>query len=321
MLGFRYLKTRPTDYIVLFKNGIAQKEGAGLSFLYYAPTSTVVSVPMASVDVPFAFEESTADFQQVSVQGQLTYRISDPKKIASMLDFSISAPGRFNSEDPDKLSQRLVSAAQVHISSVVHRMKLGSFLTAHEAVGKEVLPLIRQSPTIAMLGLEVLDMSILGIRPAPETAKALEAESREQLLRQADEAVYARRNAAVEQERRIKDSELNTELAVQEKNRQIREKKLQAEIAAEQQRATLIETRVLNERKEADSRAYALEANLKPIRDTDWRVLMAANSAQMDPRTSVALAFREIAENASKIGELHISPDLLNSLMGPKAGK
>lgn len=321
MIGFSYLKARPTDYIVLFKNGVARKEGAGLSFLYYAPTSTVVSVPMGSVDVPFAFEEATADFQSVSVQGQLTYRISDPKRIATMLDFSLAPSGRFNSDDPEKLSQRLVSAAQVYTSSVVHRMKLSAFLGAHDQVTAEVLPLIRQSPTIAMLGLEVLGMSILGIKPAPETAKALEAEAREQLLRQADEAVYARRNSAVEQERRIRESELNTELAVQEKNRQIREKKLEADIAAEEQRTMLIQTRVENERKEADSRAYALEANLKPIRETDWRVLMAANSSQMDPRTSLALAFREIAENASKIGELNISPELLNSLISPKSGK
>ena len=108
---------------------------------------------------------------------------------------------------------------------------------------------------------------------------------------------------------------------MQEKNRQIREKKLEADIAAEEQRTMLIQTRVENERKEADSRAYALEANLKPIRETDWRVLMAANSSQMDPRTSLALAFREIAENASKIGELNISPELLNSLISPKSGK
>ena len=62
-----------------------------------------------------------------------------------------------------------------------------------------------------------------GINPDPAVMRrALEAEAREALQRESDEAIYARRNAAVEQERRIKESELNTEIAVQEKQRKIR---------------------------------------------------------------------------------------------------
>ena len=34
-----------------------------------------------------------------------------------------------------------------------------------------------------------------------------------------------------------------------------------------------------------------------------------------DPKLMIALAFRELAENASKIGELNMSPDLLKTLL------
>jgi len=105
-------------------------------------------------------------------------------------------------------------------------------------------------------------------------AKALEAEAREALQRRSDEAIYARRNNAVEQERRIKESELNTEIAVEEKRRQIRETQMAADIALEEQRSGLMDKRVENERKDADSRAYTLEVTLKPVRDVDWRTLM-----------------------------------------------
>ena len=87
-----------------------------------------------------------------------------------------------------------------------------------------------------MLGVEILGLAVLSIRPTPEMARALEAEAREALQRQSDEAIYARRNAAVEQERRIKESELHTEIAVQEKQRQIRETQMAADIAVEEQR-------------------------------------------------------------------------------------
>ena len=46
----------------------------------------------------------------------------------------------------------------------------------------------------------------------------------------------------------------------------------------------------------------------------DWKVLTALNGNQ-DAKSSIALAFRELAENAGKIGNLNISPDLLENLL------
>jgi hypothetical protein len=93
-----------------------------------------------------------------------------------------------------------------------------------------------------------------------------------------------------------------------------------AEIAVEAQRAELVDTRVANERKEADARAHALRAMLEPLKETDWRTLLAAGGGA-DPKLNIALAFRELAENAGKIGELNISPDLLAQMLRGKEGK
>ena len=70
----------------------------------------LVQVPIASADVPFVFNEVTADFQDATIQGELTYRISDPKQIAALLDFSVDARGRGRSTDAEKLSDRLIHA-------------------------------------------------------------------------------------------------------------------------------------------------------------------------------------------------------------------
>ena len=321
MFGISYLKTGPTDYILQYRRGKLLREGAGLSFLYYSPTSVLVRVPLATVDVPFAFEDVSADYQGVSLQGQLTYRVSDPRKLASLMDFSISPSGRYNTDDPQNVSERLVSAVQELCADQVHQRPLRELLGAQRVISEQVMSGLRGASIANMLGLEILTLAVVSIRPNPETAKALEAEARELLLRQADEAIYARRNAAVEQERVIKETELNTELAVQEKKRQIRQREIAGQIEAENQRQELIVTKVENERKEADSQAYKLDAVLKPLRETDWRVILAAGAAKMDPKTGVALAFRELAENAAKIGQLNISPDLLTALMDDKAAK
>jgi hypothetical protein len=48
------------------------------------------------------------------------------------------------------------------------------------------------------------------------------------------------------------------------------------------------------------------------LHGADWRVLLAANNGGTN--TALALAFEELASNAGKIGQLNISPDLIQAL-------
>jgi hypothetical protein len=273
---------------------------------------------MASSDAPFAFQESTADFQSVAIQGQLTYRVADPKRLAALLDLSITPQGAYKSEDYRKLAERLVHTTQTLMRAETQKLTLLEALTSSTMLSTVVLAGLKASEAVSQLGVEIMNLSLLSVRATPEMSKALEADAREALQRRSDEAIYARRNNAVEQERRIKESELNTEIAVEEKQRQIRETQMAAEIAIEKQRAGLMDQRAENERKEADTRAYTLETTLKPVKEVDWRTLMMLSTHGGDPRTMIALAFQELATNAQKIGELNISPDLLNSLLGSR---
>ena len=145
-------------------------------------------------------------------------------------------------------------------------------------------------------------------------SKALQAEAREQLLKEADEAIYARRNTAVELERTIRENELQTEIAVAEKEREVHETEMTAQIALEQQRTALVETKVANETQEAEARGAALQAVLSPLRDLDWHTLLAMQG-DGGSKALVAAAFEQLARNAEKIGQLNISPDLLDTLL------
>jgi hypothetical protein len=291
----RFMKASPTTYVLHFRNGRIRREGAGLSFYYWGPTATIVAVPLASADAPFAFQEATADFQAVAIQGQVTYRVADPRRLAGVLDMSVRPDGRYRADDYQKLPERLVHATQTLMRAETQQLTLREALTSSALLTERVLARLRTSETVVGMGLDVLGLSILAIKPTPESAKALEAEAREALQRRSDEAIYARRNAAVEQERRIKESELRTEIALEE------------------QRSALMNERVANDRKEADSRAYAIEATLAPLRGLDWRTLMVLRGGE--PGATIALAFQEIATNAQKVGELNITPDLLRALL------
>ncbi len=315
MLGFRFVKFPPTTYVIQFRSGKIVRAGAGLSFFYFAPNSMLVQVPIASADLPFVFNEVSADFQDMTIQGELTYRISDPNRITALLDFSLDVRGHYRSNDAEKLGDRLVHAAQILARSFTQRHTLAELLVSSDTLVQEMIEKLKACETVAMLGVEVLGLSIISIKAAPDMAKALQADAREQLLRKADEAIFVRRNAALELERKIKESELNTEIAVEQKKRQVRETQMEADVAVEQQRSQLVEHRVENERKEAEARGQALRATLEPLKDIDWRTLMAASAGEINPKLLVAMAFRDLADNAAKIGQLNISPDLLNALL------
>jgi hypothetical protein len=334
MFGIRYLKANPTQFVIQYQNGRLRRTGAGLAFFYYQPNSSIAIVPIASSDAPFIFNETSADFQAVSVQGQLTYRISDPLRVASLLDYTIAGKlGRYTSEDPEKLSQRLINLVQVLVRADVQALTMRQAILSGDQIAASVLARLAQHPSLEALGMEALALNILAIRPTPDMGRALEAEAREELLRQADEAIYDRRNAAVEQERRIKENELNTEIAVEEKKRQIRETKVEAELAVEakeqqvrtaklegqisleEERKRLVNARSENARAEADVQAYALEASLRPLQELDQNVLQMLAIHSGDPRLMVSAALKEIAQNAGKIGNLNISPELLETLL------
>jgi regulator of protease activity HflC (stomatin/prohibitin superfamily) len=316
MFGISYRKANPTDYILHYSQGKLTREGAGLSFFYFSPSSTIVSVPLASANIPFVFNEPTADFQTLTVQGQMTYRIVDPKKAAAMLDYTVDAKGRYLSDHYQKLPERLVYGLQTLLRAEIQVLPLRSGLIHGDELAARIAGRLKASPEVIQLGVEILNLSVLSLKPTPEMAKALEAEAREALNRNADEAVYTRRNAAIEQERRIKENELQTELLVQTKQRELHEREMEAEIALEKQRAALTDQKAENARKEADTRAYALRAVIAPVEGLDWRTLMMLNPQGGSAATTIGMAFQELAANAQKIGELNISPDLLRSLVG-----
>jgi regulator of protease activity HflC (stomatin/prohibitin superfamily) len=319
MFGIRYLKAPPTTHVMQFRGGRLVRQGTGLSFFYFAPTSVIAQIPMASSGVPFVFNEVTADFQDATIQGELTYRVSNPATLAALLDFSVDTGGRYRSDDPSKLSDRLIHATQILARAFTQKHPLRDLLISSDGLVTHVRDGLKDSEAVSMLGVEVLGISILSIKATPEMSKALQAEAREKLLQEADEAIYARRNSAVELERQIKENELQTEIAVEQKRREVRETKLAADVALEEGRAKLVDLTVENERKESRARADALRATLEPIKEIDWRTLMAARSG-LDSSQLIAMAFRDLADNAEKVGMLNISTELLQALMGSAPG-
>jgi hypothetical protein len=334
MLGISFVKAQPTTHLIEYKAGQIVREGAGLSFFYFAPTTSLVAVPVGSRDCPFIFENVTADFQTVTVQGQVTYRISNPSNAAKLLNYTLKADGKtYESDDPEKLPERVIATAKVLIQQSVREMSLRDALRAANQISAQVAKEFSAHPEVSALGLELLGFSILAIKPTTETARALEAEARESILKAADEAIFERRNSSVDGERRIRENELNTEIAVEQKKRQIRETQMEAEaslrkkkheleqadmaasINLEEERKAFVEKKAANVRTLAEADAHRVQAVVEAFKNADPRIIQVLAAAGMEPGQLIAQAFGGIAERAERIGELNMSPELLNSLL------
>ena len=316
MFGIGFVKSEPTTYLLQYRGGRVVREGAGVAFFYYAPTSSLVAIPVASKEQGFIFEQVSADFQSVTVQGQVAYRVAEPKQLASMLNFALKPGGRgYESDDPEKLSGRVVRVVELLSKQAVKDLALRDALRAADTISVRVLAEMRRHPEIVLLGLEILGVAILAIKPVPETARALEAQAREAILKSADDAVYERRRAAVENERAIRQSELETESVVQKRRQELRQAEMAASVALEDKRKEFVARNAENTRTLAQAEADRLTAVMKALEKADPRVVQALAAAGMQPQQLIAQAFGGIAEKAERIGQLNVSPELLQSLL------
>jgi regulator of protease activity HflC (stomatin/prohibitin superfamily) len=296
MFGIGYFKAQPTEFVRKVAGGRVKREGQALSFYYLKRRTSIVIVPVSSADAAFVFNEQTGNYQAVAIQGQLTYRIVEPRRTMDMLNYVIDPKRRMHvSQDPERLEQRIVVAVQMETRRQVEDKSLEEVLGNAASISAEVQEEVRSRALLAPLGVELISLNFTSVSPNPEVGKALEARYRETLLRRADEAIYARRAAAVEEEAKIKSNEL------------------EGEISLARERERLIDLEAANDRKvsqawgerrelEAGFTARASEMELAPYRD-------------LDPRKVLALAMRDIGNNADKVGNLNITSEVLADLL------
>ncbi|MBM3955084.1 MAG: SPFH domain-containing protein [Planctomycetes bacterium] len=295
-MWFPYFKGRPTDHIIRYSGGRRRGEGPGLAFFYWQYDTQVVAVPTQSQDVNFVFNELSADHQEITLQGQVTFRLAEPRRAAELFDFSIDPVSyRPLSEDRDKVGRRIANLVQVATRDEITPRPLEQALAEAPRLAGAVTAALRGGPGLAEMGAELLTVEFLSVRPTPEVAKALEAELRESLLRRADIAVYARRAATVDEERTIREKELAGEKTLEEQRREMIA--LQGANALEEARNA------------ASARAVAADA------EADFQRKRLDVFRDVDPRSLLALAMRELADNAGNIGNLTITSDILASLL------
>jgi regulator of protease activity HflC (stomatin/prohibitin superfamily) len=295
MFGYTYLKSRPTDYVVLYRGGHARRQGLGLSGFVFAPTTTAAAVPTDARDEIFAVEALSADYQTLTVQGLLSFRIGDAAQAVARQDFSINLlTGHHTGEPMKQIVERLRAIMQTACRDALVRSTLDAALNKTGELAEAIVSTIAADKQLAGDGIVVDRVLVLSVKPAPEIRKALEATLREQLLRQADAAVFDRRRSALADEHDIK-------LRDEQNKREIGETELTNQQALEAGRKTLADAKAATSKAEAEADAVALRERLKP-----W--------AELSSQHIAALALKEWANRNTTLASLAVGGDTMQQL-------
>ncbi|MGV9313219.1 SPFH domain-containing protein [Streptomyces sp. NPDC003691] len=318
-LGWRHLRSAPTSHIRHHRGGRLVHDGPGLGFWYRALSAALSEVPVDDREESMAFHARTSDFQDVTVQATVVYRIGDPALAATRLDFSIDPDtGAWRGAPLEQLSTLLSETAQQHALDVLSRTPLAAALVDGVAAVRDRMAAgLAAEARLGETGLTVVGVRVIAIRPEPEVERALRTPARELVQQEADRATYERRAVAVQRERAIAENELASRI----------------ELARQEER--LVEQRGANARREAEE-AAAADA-VKAQAEAARTVRLAAAEAEaarelgearaaaeaawlraygaVDPAALRALTATRLAENLPHIESLTVSPDVLTGLL------
>ncbi|MFI6638345.1 SPFH domain-containing protein [Streptomyces sp. NPDC050504] len=317
--GWRHLRSAPTAHIRHHRRGRLAHDGPGLSFWYRSLTAALSEIPVNDRELTMAFPARTADFQDVSVQSTVTYRISDPAVAAERIDFSVDPDtGAWRGAPLEQLATLLTETAQQHALDTLARTPLSKTLVDGVATVRERIAAgLAAEPRLPATGIEVVAVRVMAIRPEPEVERALRTPARELVQQEADRATYERRAVAVERERAIAENELASKIELARREEQLVDQRgTNARRAAEESAAAdAVHAEAEAARKVRIARAEAQAARELGEAQASARAAWLRVHAETDTATLHALAAAGLAENLPRIDSLTLSPDVLTGLL------
>jgi regulator of protease activity HflC (stomatin/prohibitin superfamily) len=307
--------------MLFFRGTKLRRSGRGLAFWFSPFAASVAEVPVDNREVTFAIHGRSADFQDVVVQGNVTYRVAEPAATAARIDFAIDLRHGTHLRQPlEKLASVLTQLAQQRALSYVKDAPLREVvLRGHEGIRAAIEEGMAGYPVLTDLGLVLVSVRIASVKPSAEVERALEAPTRERIQEEADEATFRRRAQAVEKERAIQENELQNQIELARREQQLIEQRGQnaRRDATEKAEAGRIEAEGDAERTriggEAQGGSIRVVEGARVAIDRErleaYRTMPAAVLA--------ALAAQELAKKLQnvKIDHLSITPELLGPIV------
>src|SRR5215467_8293595 len=179
----RHLRADASSHILNYRNARLVRSGRGLAFWFLPLSASLAEVPVDDREMTLLFHGRTADLQDVTAQGVVTYRVLDPEALASRVDFSIDARTGAHTKQPvDKIELRLGTLAQEHATGYVGSHPLTAVLSeGHVLIREAVERGLMGDGALREMGLGISSVRVTSVKPSPDLEKALEAPMRERI--------------------------------------------------------------------------------------------------------------------------------------------
>ena len=320
LFGFRHLRSEPSSHILFFRKGKLVRSGRGRAFWFHPLSASIAEIPCDDRDESFLFHARTSDFQDVTAQGVITYRVANPEVVAERIDFSINvSSGRYTGKPLEHVSQLLVQSAQQLAWAYLSRVNLKTALAEGvDQIRQRIAKGLVANGALESMGLQIVSVRVASVAPTAELERALQAPTQEAIQQTADEAVFQRRALAVEKERAIAENELSNkiELAKREEEliaqqgqnaRKRADDKIQVAEVLEQSKA---------DRRRVDARARADASEMVTTVEVKAEQERMAIYRDLPAHVLLGLAAQELARKLERIEHLNISPEMLGPLLG-----
>lgn len=214
LFWMRHLRSEATSHILHYRDGKLYRDGRGLAYWFNPMAAAVAEVPVDDRDLNYSFKGRTRDYQEMTVQGVISYRVTDAKLLAERVDFAIDLERGTHRKQPlEQIAVLLTGIAQQAGLQIIASGNLAELMVAGFGALAEGLALaLRDNPALVALGIAVENARVDELKPTPELERALQTPTRENLQQRADEATFHRRALAVEKERAISENELQTQV-------------------------------------------------------------------------------------------------------------
>jgi regulator of protease activity HflC (stomatin/prohibitin superfamily) len=315
----RHLRGSGTTHVEQIRNGKTIRAGVGASF-WFRPLSAVLNeVPVDDRELPLMFHARTSDFQDVTVQATITYRVTNPATAAGRIDFSIDPEtGAWRSTPLDQVAGLLTESAQQYAIDLLAAANLTTAMAGGVGPIRSVIAAgLANDERLAETGIAVVGVRVVAVRPEPEVEKALRTPTREQVQQEADKATFERRAVAVERERAIGENELQTQIELARREEQlVAQKGANARREAEENAAAgSVATEAEARRTVTLAEARAEGTRLAGAAQGDAEAARAGAYRDVSESVLLALAVKELAANLPKIETLVLSPDLISKAL------
>lgn len=219
----RHLRADTSSHILHYKAEKLVRSGRGLSFWFMPMSSSVAEVPVDDREVSLIVHGRSSDYQDVAVQGVVTYRVVDPRILSQRVDFTIDLESGAHTKQPlEKIALILAQMSHQHAWTYIATTLVKTILAeGHARIREAVETALRDDASIHDMGIEIVSVRVSSVSPSPELEKALEAPTRESIQQSSDEAVFARRALAVEKERAIQENALVNQIELAKREEQL----------------------------------------------------------------------------------------------------